>query len=530
MADTAPFDDGDTGGSNLSTIRQPVATSAAMASTPSVAASRRQRLRRRVQEDAEPTSIPTVAQRTPATFDVDNDPEPVAATPSSFVTPATRRQRLRLQLKEGLPEAPLEVLSPMRSTMPASPFATPALPIDNPQTALLAEDLASNKPSNEDEDAWQTYKRAAAADLFKSGELTEVRPVRRVLPSEVLLKLLFSAGMLVTAPASSQHVKRFLADEGFFVGKPPEVLAANLLRLEQRLRVADPSAVVHFLGDGRIARAADPLRPNPLRMNKRMTVFQTVCLRLPPAIRAKYRLDVSVGRLAFTVHPLCIAEHGLAAQLVEAVAAHVRALPKNDPLHYRQRLAALEEALHREQPQLATIASPLQRSGRHLPPLDKPEPVDAAGRLDSLHLAVEQARQQLVTAEAAVAERMSALVAIWNKLKRVREAQGCASTRVQLVLHKRAPGDEGPPIPELREADITPHDKCPLTEQQRRIQVMNQKIYARLLVNDQAVDRSPAKTMDASCGVELAHVFKLQLVAWPRSVSIQLYQDGVRTI
>jgi len=375
----------------------------------------------------------------------------------------------------------------------------PPLPTEaNPTTSgpVIESPRAPAAAAFEEDDEWTIYKKSRGDlnALAHGAELTQLSSLKRI-NEQKLMAVLYSAAKDVIETDGNNTQRYSESEDGFYTGEPPSVVPDNLLRLERRLRIVDHAGKKHFAHDGRILRVADPLRSIAIRPSREPIKEHVMVLRLPPALRARFRLDIKIDRVQFTVHPYSLAEHGLAAQLLERLALHTRLSAKTDTSQLRQRIVALEtQALSSE-------------------------------NADAINNAIVQTRQQIVAIEAAAAERVHNIVGLWNKIKRVREAQGCTATRVNLVIRK--PPDDDIPHPELRESDITAFDKCPPEEQLRRRTAETKQIYARLIVNDQVVGESPRYPMDASVNVNFNHTFQLQLVAWPNNIYIALYETAV---
>ncbi|XP_072109110.1 coiled-coil and C2 domain-containing protein 2A isoform X5 [Mobula birostris] len=89
----------------------------------------------------------------------------------------------------------------------------------------------------------------------------------------------------------------------------------------------------------------------------------------------------------------------------------------------------------------------------------------------------------------------------------------------------RKPGE---PIlsPELSmAATVTPTSQCPRGEQLRRLDVQRCTLFAKVLFNNKEVSRTSSRTLDADFRIHFGQIFNMQIVNWPESIKIQIFES-----
>uniref|UniRef100_H3AZ58 Coiled-coil and C2 domain containing 2A n=1 Tax=Latimeria chalumnae TaxID=7897 RepID=H3AZ58_LATCH len=89
---------------------------------------------------------------------------------------------------------------------------------------------------------------------------------------------------------------------------------------------------------------------------------------------------------------------------------------------------------------------------------------------------------------------------------------------------RRKPG-EPILIPELSMAgNITPNELCPRGEVLRRDDIQKRSVYVKVLYNSKEVSRTVSCRLNSDFRVHFGQIFNLQIVNWPESVKIQIYE------
>ncbi|XP_039694086.1 coiled-coil and C2 domain-containing protein 2A isoform X2 [Pteropus medius] len=88
----------------------------------------------------------------------------------------------------------------------------------------------------------------------------------------------------------------------------------------------------------------------------------------------------------------------------------------------------------------------------------------------------------------------------------------------------RRPG-EPTLVPELSLAgSVTPNDQCPRAEVLRREDVKKRSVYLKVIFNEKEVSRTNSRPLGADFRVHFGQIFNLQIVNWPESLTLQVYE------
>ncbi|KAI2533817.1 coiled-coil and C2 domain containing 2A [Homo sapiens] len=80
-------------------------------------------------------------------------------------------------------------------------------------------------------------------------------------------------------------------------------------------------------------------------------------------------------------------------------------------------------------------------------------------------------------------------------------------------------------VPELSLAgSVTPNDQCPRAEVSRREDVKKRSVYLKVLFNNKEVSRTVSRPLGADFRVHFGQIFNLQIVNWPESLTLQVYE------
>ncbi|KAM7157013.1 coiled-coil and C2 domain-containing protein 2A isoform 2-T2 [Molossus nigricans] len=96
--------------------------------------------------------------------------------------------------------------------------------------------------------------------------------------------------------------------------------------------------------------------------------------------------------------------------------------------------------------------------------------------------------------------------------------------RDRAARSRRRPG-EPTLLPELSLAgSVTPNDQCPRAEVLRREDVKRRSVYLKVIFNDKEVSRTEARPLGADFRVHFGQIFNLQIVNWPESLTLQVFE------
>ncbi|XP_006884601.1 PREDICTED: coiled-coil and C2 domain-containing protein 2A [Elephantulus edwardii] len=80
-------------------------------------------------------------------------------------------------------------------------------------------------------------------------------------------------------------------------------------------------------------------------------------------------------------------------------------------------------------------------------------------------------------------------------------------------------------VPELSLAgSVTPNDQCPRVEVLRREDVKRRSVHLKVLFNNKEVSRTVTRPLGADFRVHFGQIFNLQIVNWPESLTLQVYE------
>ncbi|XP_016059696.1 PREDICTED: coiled-coil and C2 domain-containing protein 2A [Miniopterus natalensis] len=96
--------------------------------------------------------------------------------------------------------------------------------------------------------------------------------------------------------------------------------------------------------------------------------------------------------------------------------------------------------------------------------------------------------------------------------------------RERAARSRRRPG-EPTLVPELSLAgSVTPNDQCPRAEALRREDVKRRSVYLKVIFNNKEVSRTESRPLGADFRVHFGQIFNLQIVNWPESLKLQVYE------
>ncbi|XP_035874755.1 coiled-coil and C2 domain-containing protein 2A isoform X3 [Phyllostomus discolor] len=96
--------------------------------------------------------------------------------------------------------------------------------------------------------------------------------------------------------------------------------------------------------------------------------------------------------------------------------------------------------------------------------------------------------------------------------------------RERAARSRRRPG-EPTLVPELTLAgSVTPNDQCPRVEVLRREDVKRRSVYLKVIFNGKEVSRTEVRPLGADFRVHFGQIFNLQIVNWPESLTLQVYE------
>eukprot|EP00057_Strongylocentrotus_purpuratus_P019272 XP_011673746.1 PREDICTED: coiled-coil and C2 domain-containing protein 2A [Strongylocentrotus purpuratus] len=99
--------------------------------------------------------------------------------------------------------------------------------------------------------------------------------------------------------------------------------------------------------------------------------------------------------------------------------------------------------------------------------------------------------------------------------------------REKIALIRRKPGETILHLELSNTAVITPTPDCSRQEQQRRNEMQRYRCFIKVLINEKEVSRTATKSMTSDFTMHFGNIFNVQIVHWPETIVIQLFETGV---
>ncbi|XP_063726786.1 coiled-coil and C2 domain-containing protein 2A-like isoform X2 [Symsagittifera roscoffensis] len=243
--------------------------------------------------------------------------------------------------------------------------------------------------------------------------------------------------------------RRFLEEEGLYVGEKPLVSMRNVNRMEQRILREEQAPDRWFGENGHLVMCSDPLKLYPSKpiiyaQEELEPQLQTLYVkastaendsryidgRVSEASVGKYQLAIEIPEMTFSHHPLYNRENVLAARLTELYDEYSLKMDKNLSEHYSDKLVALREAIAKVQNSLAvTHEDHNLRSEIQTQQLQT--------RLNDYMRELKKTRDLRDKEDKHVKEKMKLITRTWKQIKAVRQKSGYTSTNLKLLLQKK---------------------------------------------------------------------------------------------
>nr|CAB3228105.1 coiled-coil and C2 domain-containing protein 2A [Phallusia mammillata] len=230
---------------------------------------------------------------------------------------------------------------------------------------------------------------------------------------------------------------RYLEDEGFYVGRKPEIGLQNKNILENRLLRQPDNGRGWFGADGEIEILPDPIKqvatkPWVEAVEEVDPSIETVYVKAYEyLVEGKYlqgseenELQVDIGTVIYHHHALMSREHVMASNLSQCYDEYIQKRHKNYVNFYIDKLAALRRAV-------ATILSSHDES--------LSTEVAASVRETRVHDFMSEIRRtsrQLNEAESSERDLMRRIIEEWREIKAVRDVQGFTNTSLKLTVKR----------------------------------------------------------------------------------------------
>ncbi|XP_023497581.1 protein CC2D2B isoform X1 [Equus caballus] len=366
---------------------------------------------------------------------------------------------------------------------------------------------------------------------------------------------------------------RILEDEGFYIQRKPEIYKKTCNKMENRLLKLEEGKC-WFEESGEIMSLPSPIRQSwNFRVNLSKETFnpalktiykKAVKSDLESSIRNKMegqrefcQLDLNIVGLQFSHHPLFNQEQVLCARLLQLYECFQDRQQQNLPQLLSEKLKAL------------TNATKLANENLEISQLTRKSLQDYYWQISNTKQLYDLEREKDFSL-------LHSMLRTWKQIKSLRQRQGFTSTPIKLQfqrirMNKRDEEElsgmsktekkmEGKVFKngekqeslsylasELEETDIerrkpitlmpqlsftaelTNFSKCSMHEQKRRAKIQKLKYFIKIWYNDKQVSRTSVSSLQCDFKVMFQQIFNIQLICWPETICLEVYEISKRT-
>ncbi|GIY46725.1 coiled-coil and C2 domain-containing protein 2A [Caerostris darwini] len=227
---------------------------------------------------------------------------------------------------------------------------------------------------------------------------------------------------------------RNLQDEGFFVGKKPEVSKRSINILENRL--VTQKEIQWFGDDGLVKMLPDPVCRSPIRhvveedaekfpdLEYVKASLNSDKWRLNKKDDKDYQLDLDIYSISFLHHPLFGAEHTIESRLLQMHEKHLCNEKKDTVNILKQKLKGLRNAV-------SNLKQNMQK-GMQETAINNERQL----RLKQYQKDIRQTKKLRDLQEAEQKSLWKSILSTWEELKQHRQTQGFTSTSLNLIIQE----------------------------------------------------------------------------------------------
>ncbi|KAM8780292.1 protein CC2D2B [Rhynchonycteris naso] len=370
-------------------------------------------------------------------------------------------------------------------------------------------------------------------------------------------------------------IPRILEDEGFYVQRKPEIYKKTCNKMENRLLKLE-EGICWFEESAEIMSLPSPIRHSwkfRLNISKESlnpalkTIYKkAVKYDLESSIRTimegqrkMYQLDLNIVGLQFSHHPLFNQEHVLCAKLLQLYECFQARQQQNLSQLLLEKLKALTHAT-----KLTNDLEINQLSEKSL---------------EDYYRQISNTKQLYYLEREKDFSLLHNISQTWKQIKCLRQQQGFTSTPIKLQFQRikinkcdeenqeelsemferekkterkaYRNGEEQESLlylaSELEETDIerikpitlmpqlsfaaelTNLSKCSLHEQKRRAKIQKLKYFIKILYNDKQVSCTSVSPLQLNFKVMFQQIFHIQLIHWPETICLEVYEINKRT-
>ncbi|KAM7074277.1 protein CC2D2B [Molossus nigricans] len=375
---------------------------------------------------------------------------------------------------------------------------------------------------------------------------------------------------------------RILEDEGFYMQRKPKTYKKTCNKMENRLLQLE-EGMCWFEESAEIMSLPSPIRHSwKFRLNisnkslnpSLKTIYRkAVKSDVESSTRTKmegqrkmYQLDLNIVGLQFSHHPLFNQEQVLCARLLQRYECFQDRQKQNLSQLLLEKLKAL------------THATKLTNGNLEISQLNGKSLQDYYWQISNTKQLYDLEREKDFSL-------LHSMLQTWKQIKSLRQQQGFISTPIKLQFqrinnvdeqnqgelsemsetekkteekaHKKTEGkaykngekqesllhlaseleetdiERIKPItlmPQLSfAAELTNLSKCPLHEQKRRAKIQKLKYFIKILYNDKQVSCTSVSPLQFDFKVMFQQIFNIQLIYWPETICLEVYEINKRT-
>ncbi|XP_051679079.1 protein CC2D2B isoform X2 [Oryctolagus cuniculus] len=412
-------------------------------------------------------------------------------------------------------------------------------------------------------------------------DLLEVKAAEYEDDQEQMKKQATNIFVPSSSPVISQRklpknmMPRILEDEGFYIQRKPEICKKTCNKMENRLLKLDEGKY-WFEENGEIMSLPSPIRQSwnfRLNLNKESlnptlkTIYRkAIKSDLGSTFRNKmegqremYQLDLNIVGLQFSHHPLFNQEQVLCARLLQLYECFQDRQQQNLPQLLYEKLKALKDAT-----KLANENLEINQLTRE--------------SLEDYYWQISNTKQLYDLERKKDFSLLKNILRTWKQIKSLRQQQGFTSTPIKLQFQRikmnkydqqkqeqmteisetekkyegkaLKNGEKQESISyldsELEEseteirpvtfmpqlystAELTTLSKCSVHEQKRRAKIQKLKYFIKIFYNNKQVSCTSISTLQFDFKVMFQQIFNIQLINWPETICLEVYEVSKRT-
>ncbi|KAM4839850.1 protein CC2D2B [Urocitellus parryii] len=350
-------------------------------------------------------------------------------------------------------------------------------------------------------------------------------------------------------------IPRILEDEGFYVQRKPKIYKKTCNKMENRLLKLEKGKC-WFEESGEIMSLPSPIKQSwnfRLNISKESlnpalkTIYRkAIKCDLGSSLRSKmeghremYQIDLNIVGLQFSHHPLFNKEQVLCARLLQFYECFQERQQQNLPQLLYEKLRALTNAIKTESENF------------EVDQLTKKSLQDCYWQISNTKQLYDLEKEKNLSL-------LHSMLQTWKQIKSLRLRQGFISTPIKLQFQsvqrtcivksdnfynlnllclsselEETENEITEPfslMPQLSFTEELTHlSKCSLQEQKRRAKIQKLKYFLKILYNNKQVSCTSVSPLQLDFKVMFQQIFNIQLIYWPETICLEVYEKSKRT-